>query len=528
MFQPSVNQISSAYLGNPSALQNKVQQEQAGNPNLPPDLRDLLALQDIQSQKDAYARQMAMVPPQPTIADQLIQAVKQPLPQPGQNMPQGQPQGQPSMMAQQPAMPQNMPQQGMPRGMPQGQGLPQGLPRGMAQPMAPAPQPGLQQLPSNIGQNLSGGGIVAFAAGEDVLSERDILRRLEAGYDPAVTEELNRANTVPPAYTMPAELVQRARNIEARALNENPEQAKAAAIRDYQREVGNRDTSQYDRLIAEYENRKKQLEGPKPGIDSLIEYLGMIAATPRGRSWTEAGSMAARSQNALQQDRQAQQFELTKQAIDAAQKKADIGFGEKKELFGMGRSAYDQAYKVNYEAALKMTQNAFEAEKLAKQMTDSELGRVSAEKMATDRNANAIKVAGINASTHGAPTYADSQRNALINDWMKANPGKSRLEAATAVATALQGATPELKRAQLMSGYIKEFNDLSILQKDAYTKQGINSPQQYAQMMTELVEGKPIPVKSMTMADVETTARNSGKSPQEIMEAAKRQGYSIK
>ena len=92
MFEPSVNQITSAYMGNPGALQAKVQQEQRGNPNLPADLRDLLALQDIQSQKEAYARQMAMTPPQPTVSDQLIQAGKQPLPEPGpQAMPPGMP-----------------------------------------------------------------------------------------------------------------------------------------------------------------------------------------------------------------------------------------------------------------------------------------------------------------------------------------------------------------------------------------------------------------------------------------------------
>jgi hypothetical protein len=69
------------------------------------------------------------------------------------------------------------------------------------------------------------------------------------------------------------------------------------------------------------------------------------------------------------------------------------------------------------------------------------------------------------------------------------------LEATTAVATALQGATPELKRAQLMGGYVKEYNDLTLLQKDAYSKQGINTPQQYAQMMTDLVGGKPAPTE---------------------------------
>jgi hypothetical protein len=337
-------------MGNPGALQAKVQQEQKGNPGLPPDLRDLLALQDIQTQKDAYTRQMAMTPPQTTVADQLIQAVKQPLP--GQ---------------------QGMPQ--MPQGMPQGapQGLPQGLPQGMAPSMPPAQQPGLQQLPSNIGQHLSGGGIVAFADGQDVISERDQLRHMEAAYNPAVTEALNKANTT--TDYMPAEVLAAARQGLARGVMLNPEQERAAEERRHEARVGNRDTSQYDRLMAEYESRKKQLEGPKPGIDALLEYLGQVAATPRGKTWMESGSMAARAQNDMAAQRQAQQFELTKLGIDAAQKKADILYGDKEKLFGLGNAAYDRAFKTNFDAAKLVTSNAFEAEKLAKQMTDNQLQR---------------------------------------------------------------------------------------------------------------------------------------------------------
>jgi hypothetical protein len=387
-------------MGNPGALQAKVQQEQKGSPGLPPDLRDLLALQDIQTQKDAYTRQMAMTPPQPTVADQLIQAVKQPLPQAGQ---QGMPQ-----------MPQGMPQ-GMPPGMPQGapQGLPQGLPQGMAPSMPPAQQPGLQQLPSNIGQHLSGGGIVAFADGQDVISERDQLRRMEAAYDPAVTEALNKANTT--TDYMPAEVLAAARQGLARGVMLNPEQERAAEERRYQAQVGNRDTSQYDRLIAEYESRKKQLEGPKPGLDALMEYLGMVAATPRGRSWTEAGSMAARSQNDLNTQRQSQQFELTKQAIEAAQKKNDLLFGEKKELFGLGNAAYDRAFKTNFDSAKLVTSNAFEAEKLAKQMTDKELDRVSAEKIAKERNATSV-------ATANAPGQSERMANRIMSLEKKGTP----------------------------------------------------------------------------------------------------------
>jgi len=468
MFEPSVNQITSAYMGNPGALQAKVQQEQKGNPGIPADLRDLLALQDIQQQQAAYQRQQAMNQQSPpTVAEQLMQALQQPT---QQGAPQGAPQGA-SQGA--PQMPQGMPQAAPPSMPPS---APQGIAQGMSQDVPqPEQRPGIQQLQSNIGQHMSGGGIVAFAEGEEVLSERDKLRRMEAAYDPAVTEALNKANTMPPAYTMPAELIQRARDIEARALNENPEQAKASAIREYQREVGNRDTSQYDRLIAEYENRKKQLEGPKPGIDALMEYLGQIAATPRGKTWMESGSMAARAQNDLNAQRQAQQFELTKQAIDAAQKKADITFGEKKDLFGLGRAAYDQAYKANYEVALKMTQNAFEAEKLAKQMTDNELNRASKEKIQElDRASNEMISANRNATsiaTANAPGQSERETNRIMALIQKGTPealaeAKQRQEiygSITGSGAAGVGAAKNLTRQLQMSisGYEKEINPLT-------------------------------------------------------------------
>jgi hypothetical protein len=391
MFEPSVNQITSAYMGNPGALQAKVQQEQKGNPGLPADLRDLLALQDIQTQKDAYARQMAMTPPQPTVADQLIQAVKQPLPQPGQGMLQ------------------------MPQGLPQG--MPQGLPQGMAASMPPAQQPGLQQLPSNIGQHMSGGGIVAFADGQDVISERDQLRRMEASYDPAVTEALNNANTAT-NYISP-EVLAAAQQSMARGVMLNPQQERAAEERRHEAQVGNRDTSQYDRLMAEYESRKKQLEGPKPGIDALMEYLGQVAATPRGKTWMESGSMAARAQNDMAAQRQAQQFELTKLGIDAAQKKADILYGDKEKLFGVGNAAYDRAFKTNFDAAKLVTSNAFEAEKLAKQMTDNELNRTSKEKIQELDRISAELIAKNRNITSMAVANAPGDKEKLLNKVQK-------------------------------------------------------------------------------------------------------------
>jgi len=45
--QPSVNQITSAYQGNPAPLARKVDQDKKQNNGIPQDLRQLLALNDI-------------------------------------------------------------------------------------------------------------------------------------------------------------------------------------------------------------------------------------------------------------------------------------------------------------------------------------------------------------------------------------------------------------------------------------------------------------------------------------------------
>ena len=121
--QPSVNQLAQTFLGNPAPLQAKVQQEQQAAPNLPPDLAQLMALQQIQETRDAAQRQQAMSQgTPPTVAQQLQQAVR--------------------------------PQQ------------PQGLMAGMGNaPMRPQ-QAGIDQLPSNFGHGMAGGGIVAFAKGD--------------------------------------------------------------------------------------------------------------------------------------------------------------------------------------------------------------------------------------------------------------------------------------------------------------------------------------------------------------------------
>jgi len=155
--QTTVNDIASLFMGNPGALQNRIQKEQQAKPGIPPDLKELLALQQIQEQLQASQQQQALQNPQnqPTVAQSLQQAAKQAL-----------------MARQVQAQQQQMAQAGQ-------MGLPQGLPQPQRQ-----PEMGLDQIQSNLGEYY-GGGIVAF----DGTEGSQVKDKYETPYD-----RMNRLN----------------------------------------------------------------------------------------------------------------------------------------------------------------------------------------------------------------------------------------------------------------------------------------------------------------------------------------------
>ena len=152
-------------------------------------------------------------------------------------------------------------------------------------------------------------------------------------------------------------------------MNLDPEAEEAKAVAKYNQMVGAPDTAQHDRLIAELEKRKQSL-APKQGFEGLMEYLGEISrADSRGRGSFAAGAAGAARLSDLNKERAGQQFELSKQAIDVSQKKLDAvrAYAEKK--YGIGKTAFDQVYKDQYDAAKELVKDEQEARKLAQENT---------------------------------------------------------------------------------------------------------------------------------------------------------------
>lgn len=369
-----INQLANMFLGNPQPLAAKVQQaqQQAKPGQIPPDLEAAIALQKIQEMRNAAMNQQAMQSggPQPTVVDQLKKAVA----------PQAAPQG----------LPQGM-------GQPSPQGIPQGMPPGAPQqPPQGTPQQGssgLPQLPTSLGQHLAGGGIIAFAGDEgSYVDERDIMRRMEAGYDPAVTERLNAANTRPP-MVMPAESSNAARNILSQGVMTDPEQFGRKRVAQYDTDIGAPNLEVFNRAAQELDARKQQIQAPAKGLDSLMEYVRQIAAAPKGMGSLSAGAYGAQKAREVDQQREQQQFELSKQILDIEQKKIDALRAYAKEKFNIGDAAFNQMFKVNFDAAKQITANDVEAEKIAAHRTENQLKRESEEKMAKERNATSIATA---------------------------------------------------------------------------------------------------------------------------------------
>ena len=133
--QPSVNQIASAYKGNPAPLNAKVQADRKQNGGIPNDLRQLMAAYDLSQGRQNMGIQQALQIPtnMPTVAEDVQERARQAL---------------------QARMMQQIQEQQRKDGQPNM--VPPGVPR------PPMQAQGLDMLESNVGEGYAHGGIIGF------------------------------------------------------------------------------------------------------------------------------------------------------------------------------------------------------------------------------------------------------------------------------------------------------------------------------------------------------------------------------
>jgi hypothetical protein len=160
-----------------------------------------------------------------------------------------------------------------------------------------------------------------------------------------------------------------------RKLLNQDETALAAAKRAlYDKEVGSRDLSIYDKTAAELEARKQKLNAPKAGYDAMMEYLEQVAMGG-GRTAAESGSMGASRQRALQKERLSQQDILMDKILDLGAKKSEAQYAEKKGMFDMTQKERDEIFKKAFDAAKSVNSSDDEAKRIAAQAVENEKNR---------------------------------------------------------------------------------------------------------------------------------------------------------
>jgi hypothetical protein len=407
MQQPSAQGIASLYTGNPVALQQRIQQEQKAKPGMPPDLQKMLALQIVTNVDDAFEKQKAMDQLQqmsgpqgepPTVLETLQQQAAQKM----QAAPQAQPQAQAAGIDQLPAefemagggivafngedrsdVPkyrtrydamndENREREEAERAereervrenngstMPYGEQMSRlgsSLSGGIAnalKTLVSAPGYGLSrdEAPAPATAAGAGRGIVNPPAADASAPApvapprapvRDLQQLATQKAAPAATPAVAPAGSTQAAYD----------DYLKRTLTAKRDDERAAEEGRFERAVGRADTTQIDRLMDEMEKRKQAL-APKQGYAGLMEYLGEISRSgSRGRGSFAAGAAGAARLDDLNKERATQQFELTKQGVELAQKKLD-----------MDRSFKLDKYKTGQEGAKRIDDAAKEAAK---------------------------------------------------------------------------------------------------------------------------------------------------------------------
>ena len=282
-------------------------------------------------------------------------------------------------------------------------------------------------------------------------------------------------------------------------MNLDADAEERKAIEKFQKQVGSRDLSIYDRTAAELEARKNRLKNPEPGFDSLMEYLGAIAQGGGGRTWMEAGAKGAAGVTALRKERQAQQDALMDKILEIGGKKAEAEYAQKEKLYSIGQERYKDVFK-----------NAFDAAKEANR-SDDEARRIATEAVMKQKDIDSReRVASM-------PGSEERMFNRFAGDWMSKpeNRGKTIADAYAAyrIAAAPSAAGKGIMtRDQASDNVMKKIafdspirSDLMNEARDALKKAGIASPS--ATQITDYLIDKELGRANSTMVSAPSSGR---------------------
>ena len=275
------------------------------------------------------------------------------------------------------------------------------------------------------------------------------------------------------------------------------------------------DNSQRDAMIKQLQAERDRQVGPQDSYGQLMEYLGQIAATPRGMSSFGAGAAGVRGVNALEEQRAQKRFELGSKIIEQEQGKINDSRAFAKDMFNVGEKEYDQILKTQFEAAKQITSNEMEALKIAKQET--------LKIMEMRQNAQ-IENRRIDAQATSASERLEDRRqqrmqqNAQFLDKMEATWASTY-----AKDPVYKGLSDQRKLIEMQRSIEKDEKKLS------------NLDAKLDDVNTKMIErgnslrggGGGSTAKIMSRADVAATAASSGKTEQQVIEAAKGRGYTI-
>ena len=214
------------------------------------------------------------------------------------------------------------------------------------------------------------------------------------------TEQPSIANlpTLPPELPVP--VAGSPRDIMGKSMTLDPDAEAKRILEAREKLVGAPDTSQYQALIDELRGQKAKLQEKKePGFESLMDYLGEIAAGPTTGRSGKAGSQASERLRLRGLEKEKQANALSERMIEAAQKQQDAIYGYKKEGFALSEGERSRVFKERFDSAKAAGESDDRARQLAQTaVLERERLKQQAE-LERERNAATLQAAKIGAGS---------------------------------------------------------------------------------------------------------------------------------